>query len=237
MTRGITADELARYRADGWVAADLGLPPPLLAPLRECASRLALRPPRQELLCGVHNPFGYHALEAESWAFLALAESAAVIDAVAAVLGPDLVLWDSELHLDAATLSPDTGRYWPADPLAGTTVYVDLDAGRVLLADICGRPLSRSSFASWAGACHELRYMPATSRFNRDPRFAPNRRAALERPLVNYATRPLWLVRGEDRAGSDFATGFAPPPVRWAEVRAPDPVNVWDSAKGATPCL
>ena len=37
-----------------------------------------------------------------------------------------------------------------------------------------------------------------------------------EQPLINYATRPLWLVRGEDRAGNDFVTGFAPPVPRWA---------------------
>jgi hypothetical protein len=37
-----------------------------------------------------------------------------------------------------------------------------------------------------------------------------------ERPLVNYTHRPIWLVRGEDRAGSDFATGFAPLAPAWA---------------------
>ena len=59
--------------------------------------------------------------------------------------------------------------------------------------------------------------MPATSHYNRDPSFPPNRRAAEMRPLVNYTTRPIWLVRGEDRGDNDFATGFSPPAARWAE--------------------
>ena len=59
------------------------------------------------------------------------------------------------------------------------------------------------------GLHYVIRYMPATSRYNRDPRYTPNRIAMEERPLVNYLNRPLWLVRGEDRAGSDFSAGFA----------------------------
>jgi hypothetical protein len=37
-----------------------------------------------------------------------------------------------------------------------------------------------------------------------------------EQVLINFCTRPLWLVRGEDRAGNDFVTGFAPAAPRWA---------------------
>src|SRR5437763_784314 len=50
----------------------------------------------------------------------------------------------------------------------------------------------------------------------RDPR-APRHRALMEDdPLLNYVHRPLWQVRGEDRAGNDFVTGFSPPVPRWA---------------------
>lgn len=240
MTRCLTAEERARYAVDGWVAPNVALPPALLAPLRESQSGFAARPPRQELLCGIHNPFGFHVFEAESWAFLALAESVDIIDLVEAVLGPDLVLWDSELYFDAAALPHEEGRYWPADPLAGTVVYVGLDAGRIVLADVRRVPANRSALPHPTGACYVLRYMPATSRYNRNPRFAPNRRAVLERPLVNYVTRPIWLVRGDDRAGSDFATGFAPPAVRWAVIHTLPGANPADmshvEAKGGTVC-
>jgi hypothetical protein len=40
-----------------------------------------------------------------------------------------------------------------------------------------------------------------------------------EQPLVNYTSRPLWLVRGEDAAANDFVTGFSPSVPRWAGVQ------------------
>jgi hypothetical protein len=56
----------------------------------------------------------------------------------------------------------------------------------------------------------------ATSLYNRDPLFPPNRIAMEERPLVNYLDRPLWLVRDEDRAGNDYAAGFQMQAPGWA---------------------
>ena len=67
-----------------------------------------------------------------------------------------------------------------------------------------------------SAALYVIRYMPSGSRFIRDGCSPPNWIAMEEQPLVNYATRPLWLVRGEDRAGNDFVTGFSPPVPRWA---------------------
>ena len=63
--------------------------------------------------------------------------------------------------------------------------------------------------------------MPATSHFNRDPAFPANRRAAEARPLVNYAIRPIWLLRGADHANNDFVTGFMVPAARWTNA-SPD---------------
>jgi hypothetical protein len=64
-----------------------------------------------------------------------------------------------------------------------------------------------------------IRYMPATSTFLRDGRALANWIAMEEQPLINHAARPLWLVRGEDRAGNDFVTGFSPPVPRWAGIQ------------------
>ena len=235
----LNAVDKLHYATDGWVAPADALPPVLVAPLRAFATRFTAHPPRQELLSGIHNPFGLHVFSELAWSFLALAESEALLDAVAAVLGPDLVLWDSELYFDPAALPRDEGRYWPADPCAGTVVFVALDPGRIVLADVERLPANLSMLPLAAWPCYVLRYMPATSRYNRDPDFAANRRAAQERLLVNYLTRPIWLVRGEDRAGSDFATGFAPPAVRWAELAPwpdPDLVSMIPEAKGEMPC-
>jgi len=64
--------------------------------------------------------------------------------------------------------------------------------------------------------------MSAASRFDRNPRANANWIAMEEQPLINFATRPLWLVSGEDRAGNDFTTGFAPAVPRWAATQ-PEP--------------
>jgi hypothetical protein len=45
--------------------------------------------------------------------------------------------------------------------------------------------------------------MPATSHFNRTL-YATTTGAGY---LVNFASRPLWLLRGADRAGNDFQVG------------------------------
>lgn len=216
MTGRLTSAERHHYRAQGWMARTALLPDALLAPLRAAAQRLVEEPPWPELLSGIHNPFGYHACADEAWQFLDLAESADILDAVEDVLGPDLVLWDSELYLASRDFSAVEAAYWPVEPLAGAVTLVVLDEARLVLADIRRLDAVRGTLPLGTGPLYALRYMPATCRFNRDPRFPPNRRATELRPLINYAQRPIWLLRGEDRAGSDFAAGFSAPVAQWA---------------------
>lgn len=208
--------DLASYRREGWVRLARPLPGSLIEPIAETAKRLAVRPPRQPLLSGAHNPFGRGAALFDAWKFLDVCENGLLLDAVEALLGGDLVLWDSELYLDARTCDaarPVEGRYWPAEPLAGLIVDVAVASGSCVLADVHH---ANAAPAAASGAHYVIRYMPATSRYNRDPRYAPNRFAMEERPLVNYLNRPIWLVRGSDRAGSDFATGFAAVAPAWS---------------------
>lgn len=216
MTSRLTSAERYRYRMQGWVARSTLLPEALLAPLRAAAQRLVEERPWPELLCGIHNPFGHHACTGEAWQFLDLAESADVLDAVEDALGSDIVLWDSELYLASHDFPAAEAVCWPVEPLAGTVTLVVLDEGRLVLADIGWLKVVREMLPLGAGPLYALRYMPTTSRFNRDPRFPPNRRATELRPLINYAQRPIWLVRGEDRAGNDFAAGFSTPVAQWA---------------------
>ena len=188
----------------------------LLAPLVEAAERLRERDVRQALLAGIHNPFGRGVALCDPWHFLDLCESADVLDRVEALIGPDIVLWDSELYLDASIWDQALareGRHWPADPLAGAVVDVELATGSMAACDV--RAMSALP-APGPGAHYVMRYMPASSLYNRDPLYAPNLVAMEERPFVNYMNRPLWLVRGEDRAGSDFAAGFQSQAPGWA---------------------
>jgi hypothetical protein len=191
--------------------------------VRELAQRIPR--PRAERLSGVHNPWGHAATIGHAWRFLDLCEHAAVVDAVAGVIGEDVILWDAELHLEGAAYrrfveAGCEGRYWPAEPLAGAVVLVapmQPDQGaRVVRLDA----IAPSDVADAAEPLIVIRYQPATSRYVRDPR-APRHRALMEdNPLLNDVHRPLWLVRGEDRAGNDFVTGFAPPVPRWAGASA-----------------
>lgn len=215
-TIGISEQDRAGFRAQGWTALSGRFRAAQVKPVAQTARALASRRPRQELLSGIHNPFGRAAALCDPWKFLDVCESPEMLDPVAALIGPDLVLWDSELYLDAGTWEharPCEGRYWPADPLAGLVADVSLATAQVVLADV---RRAGSMPAAAAGAHYVIRYMPATSLYSRDPRFPANRIAMEERPLVNYLNQPLWLVRGEDRAGSDFATGFAAVAPGWA---------------------
>lgn len=215
----IGESDIREFRSRGIVAASGQMPAARFAPLNDAACALLACRPRQEWLSGVHNPFGNAIKLLDPWKFLDVCEDADLLDAVCELLGPDVVLWDSELYLEAAAWDAariGEGRHWPVDPLAGLVVDVALATNRLVFMDVHRAPHAP---ASASGAHYVIRYMPATSFYNRDPRFPPNRLAMEERPLVNYLNRPIWLVRGEDRAGSDFARGFAPVAPGWAADR------------------
>ena len=227
------AAEPALYRERGWVAPATPLPAALLAPAVAAAERLRRERPWQELLSGVHNPFGQHACLGEAWQFLDIAESAAVLDPLESLLGPDIVFWDSELFLDAGTIFWGEAAHWPVEPLAGAVVLLALSTGAMVIADIARLAAVGSALPLGAGAIYLLRYMPANAHFNRDDDFAANRRAAEARPLVNYAKRPLWLMRGRDRGDNDFAIGFMTPAACWGAVPELPPETMAVSAAPA----
>jgi len=87
---------------------------------------------------------------------------------------------------------------------AGTAVDLELEPGQMSLHDVYlihGAEANRSPRRR-AGVA--LRYMPATSVFERDLRPADGRSGI----PVDFSRRPLWLVRGSDRSGrNDFNIG------------------------------
>lgn len=87
---------------------------------------------------------------------------------------------------------------------AADEVALELEPGQMSLHDVYmvhGADANRSPRRR-AGVA--LRYMPATSVFERDLNPADGKSGI----PVSFATRPLWLVRGQDRTGSnDFAVG------------------------------
>lgn len=167
-----------------------------LAVLQATWRRVAAAPAQfgPEILSGLHNPFGRAAQSIDSWALLEYCQSPDLLDVAEAEIGPDIILWDSEFVSGPAAAHHDPAL-WPLDPPPGITlraaVNVDVD--------------------------YVIRYVPATAHYNRDPTFLPNRRAAERAPLINFTRRPIWLVRGVDRAGNDFVTGFASTVGQWSD--------------------
>lgn len=192
----------------------------LHAAARELAQRP--RPPRQEHLSGLHSPWGHGDGAVDPWLLLDLCEDPEVLDGVEALIGPDIVLWDTDLYLEAAAYQRFVaqgreGRYWPAMPLQGALVLVQAGTAQPLIfLDLTQIAREGVPALDPLSPLYVLRYMPATSHFVRDSRAPANWVAMEEQPLINYTTRPLWLMRGEDRAGSDFVTGFSLPVPRWA---------------------
>ncbi|MDZ5454363.1 resolvase [Labrys sp. ZIDIC5] len=199
------------------------LPAPV--PLRLAVDSLVARQAsiRQERLSGIHNPWGHGAGLTDPWAFLALCESDLVIDAARALLGPDIILWDSELFGEtsgyAAFLHEGReGRYWPVTPIAGALVLVAVGRERPHARALGLEAISAQALADFdpREPLYVIRLMPATSRFERDAAHPAHRACMEEQVLINYANRPLWLVSGADRAGNDLVTGFCLPVPAWA---------------------
>lgn len=194
-----------------------------MAAVRQLVARVAqLQPaPRQERLSGVHNPWGHSCDLADAWTILDLLERPELLDAVQRLIGPDIVLWDSELFPQARLYleflsQADEGRYWPVEPLAGAVALARPATGAISCATLSEVGRGRLPPLAAEEPLLVARFFPSTSHFERDPRHPANWRCMEERPLVNYAARPLWLVRGQDRARNDFVSGFAPSVPRWA---------------------
>lgn len=178
----------------------------------------------REQFSGIHNPWGAGAAFTDPWQFLEVCEEGEVIKAVRAVLGEDIVLWDSELFLEGlryaevAHLDAE-GRYWPVDPLEGAIALVALEPEvRVLAAvaqDCIANVLETANLND--GPMLVIRYMAGASHFVRDPGHPAHRLCMEEQVLINYTNRPLWLVSGDNKGDSDLVTGFNPPVPTWAK--------------------
>jgi len=82
-------------------------------------------------------------------------------------------------------------------------VDVELDAGEMSLHDVYMVHGARPNTSSRRRTGVALRYMPSASLFDRTLRPADGQTGV----PVNFARRPLWLLKGQDRAGNDFRIG------------------------------
>jgi len=258
--------EIARFHEEGLVIPDYRVPDDLLARMKAEVDDLVARHPdvRPEMLSGAHNPWGQSAKIVGSWAWLEFCRFPEIVDMVEQLIGPDVVLWGSQLfckpagHGLAVPWHQD-GQYWPIDPLDTVTVriaiedslpengcmryipgshksrdvvaheYVDepgvalrqqvadldeslakddvLRAGQISIHDVYLVHGSAENRSNMRRSDYAIRYMPASSRYVRDPAYPANAYAAEKSQLMNYTQRPIWLLRGVDRAGNDFTIG------------------------------
>src|SRR5437868_4434677 len=82
-------------------------------------------------------------------------------------------------------------------------VDVELEAGEMSLHDVYMIHGARPNTSTRRRTGVALRYMPATSLFDRKLRPSDGKTGV----AVNFGQRPLWLLKGVDRSGNDFVTG------------------------------
>jgi hypothetical protein len=193
----------------------------------------------------LHNPWSRAATVYDSWGFLDLSQTPALLDPVGELIGPDILLFDSgwlpepsltrDAGADSADLEPssDASRF-PVEPLGGATVLVafaneahgglsvdlgstQLPFGSGVVCALEARVPYRVCGLAESGlpSVYVARYFPGTARYLRDPALAVHRDLTERYPLLNYARLPLWLVRGEDRAKNDFVTGLSVRAAYW----------------------
>lgn len=253
----LSPEEMQTYRQDGLVRPAHGLGTAEVAGLRELLEETLAATPGQRpesLVCPhIEGMSGLPAEITERW--LAVCTRSDFLDLVEQVLGPDLILWGSQLfckpaHTGLRVPWHQDGHFWPIRPLATCTLWLaldDVDAENSAMLYVPGSQRTRKLFphadqpseesalnagmlpgdvdldrvevdALPAGACslHDvylvhgsepnrsarrragfvIRYMPATSHFDRELALATSADAA-----TKFAARPIYLLRGEDWTG------------------------------------
>ncbi len=85
----------------------------------------------------------------------------------------------------------------------GKARYVELEPGEVSLHDAFIVHGSAANTSGRRRAGLTLRYMPATTLYDRKQSMATGSNTV----SLEFAKRPIWLVRGQDRAGNDYTVG------------------------------
>jgi ectoine hydroxylase-related dioxygenase (phytanoyl-CoA dioxygenase family) len=107
------------------------------------------------------------------------------------------------LHEDRADLTLQQ-RMAPGTFDEGEAVDIELEAGQMSLHDVYMIHGARPNTSQRRRTGVALRYMPSTSVFDRSLKPVDGKTGV----PVNFANRPLWLLRGVDRSGkNDFTVG------------------------------
>jgi Phytanoyl-CoA dioxygenase (PhyH) len=260
----LSTDAIEAYRRDGLIVSPLRLSATRLSAMRESLDKLmrdnaAIAP--ESLVCP-HIPYGasHDATAAAKW--FDYASDPAILDLVEQLIGPDIILWGSQVFCKPARTGRaipwhQDGQYWPIKPLATCSVWIALDdarpengcmryirgshsdskvyrhrvsersdivlnqevepalfdesagrddvleAGQFSMHDVYLIHGSNANLSQSRRAAFVIRYMPATSTFERLAGDT-HRQADVS---FSMSKRPVWLLRGRDRGGNDFGIG------------------------------
>ena len=120
--------EVDRYHEDGYVIPEYRLSEETLRDIRADYDRLLARHPKFRDYCPM--------LLRYDLSFLNYARDSNILDMVAQVIGPDIILWNSSFFAKPAVNGKKTpwhqdGEYWPLRPLATCTVWLAIDEATV----------------------------------------------------------------------------------------------------------
>lgn len=120
--------EVDRYHENGYIIPEYRLPEETLQDIRADYDRLLTRHPEFRDYCPM--------LLRYDLSFLNYARDPNILDMVAQVIGPDIILWNSSFFAKPAVNGKKTpwhqdGEYWPLRPLATCTVWLAIDEATV----------------------------------------------------------------------------------------------------------
>ena len=124
----LSETEVDRYHEDGYVIPEYRLPEETLQDIRADYDRLLTRHPEFRDYCPM--------LLRYDLSFLNYARDSNILDMVAQVIGPDIILWNSSFFAKPAVNGKKTpwhqdGEYWPLRPLATCTVWLAIEEATV----------------------------------------------------------------------------------------------------------
>jgi hypothetical protein len=126
--------ELATYRRDGLVVPEFRLDGDTLGTLREALDELLAKNPeadRNIIICPHLSGYGPLAVEGDP-VWLEIARRPEILDMVARIMGPDVILWGTTIFGKPAGTGQvipwhQDAPHWPIEPKATTSVWIALD--------------------------------------------------------------------------------------------------------------
>ncbi len=130
----LSSQHIRDYQERGYLIPPYRLEPPLLQSLQQALDQLIRDNPgvRPEKLVSAHIEGRNDEGVKGSQRFLELAMHSPIVDMVAQLIGPDVILWGCHVFCKPASEGFETpwhqdGHYWPIRPLATCTVWVALE--------------------------------------------------------------------------------------------------------------